>query len=66
MKFSTDRILTTHTGSLPRPPDLVAMLNSKELGESYDRNAYPGRIRRAVFGIVRQQVETGIDIIAKI
>jgi 5-methyltetrahydropteroyltriglutamate--homocysteine methyltransferase len=63
MKFSTDRILTTHTGSLPRPPDLVAMLNSKELGEPYDRNAYPGRIRRAVSGIVRQQVETGIDII---
>jgi 5-methyltetrahydropteroyltriglutamate--homocysteine methyltransferase len=63
MKFSTDRILTTHTGSLPRPPDLVATLNSKELGETYDRDAYRGRIRRAVLDIVRRQAETGIDII---
>ena len=36
MKTSTTRILTTHTGSLPRPPDLVALLNRKELGEAYD------------------------------
>ena len=43
MKRSTDRILTTHTGSLPRPADLVALLNAKELGEPYDRR----RSRRA-------------------
>ena len=35
MKRSDSRILTTHTGSLPRPPDLVALLNKKELGEPY-------------------------------
>ena len=63
MKFSVDRILTTHTGSLPRPSDLVALLNSKELGESYDREAFSGRIRRAISEIVRQQVDTGIDIV---
>jgi 5-methyltetrahydropteroyltriglutamate--homocysteine methyltransferase len=63
MKVSADRILTTHTGSLPRPSDLVALLNSKELGESYDREAFSGRIRRAVLEIVRQQADTGIDIV---
>jgi 5-methyltetrahydropteroyltriglutamate--homocysteine methyltransferase len=63
MKFNTERILTTHTGSLPRPAELVGLLNRKELGEHYNRGEYPGRIRRAISDIVRQQVETGIDII---
>src|SRR5262249_56178743 len=57
------RILTTHTGSLPRPADLVAQLNSKELGEPYDRNAFAERIRHAVFKIVRRQAATGIDVV---
>ena len=63
MKPSSYRILTTHTGSLPRPPDLVAALNSKELGENYDRGVLSARIRRAVSEIVRQQADTGIDVI---
>ncbi len=63
MKSSTDRILTTHTGSLPRPGDLVAMLNAKELGEPYDRTAFATRVKRAIDKIVRQQVQTGIDIV---
>jgi 5-methyltetrahydropteroyltriglutamate--homocysteine methyltransferase len=63
MKHSTGRILTTHTGSLPRPGDLVAMLNAKELGEPYDRAAFAVRVKRAIDEIVRQQAETGIDIV---
>jgi len=63
MKVSSHRILTTHTGSLPRPADLVAQLNSKELGEPYDRNAFAERIRHAVFKIVRRQALTGIDVV---
>jgi 5-methyltetrahydropteroyltriglutamate--homocysteine methyltransferase len=63
MKNSSTRILTTHTGSLPRPPDLVALLNRKELGETYDGAAYRERISRAIGDIVRQQADTGIDII---
>jgi 5-methyltetrahydropteroyltriglutamate--homocysteine methyltransferase len=63
MKHSTGRILTTHTGSLPRPGDLVAMLNAKELGEPYDRTAFAARVKRAIDEIVRQQALTGIDII---
>src|SRR5687768_4779523 len=57
------RIATTHTGSLPRPPDLVAMLNRKGLPEGYDRIAAARRVSRAVSEVVRQQVEVGIDII---
>jgi hypothetical protein len=63
MKFSADRILTTHTGSLPRPPDLVALLNSKELGESYDRAAFSHRVGRAILEIMRRQADAGIDIV---
>src|ERR1700682_2977807 len=63
MKVSSDRILTTHTGSLPRPADLVAALNSKELGEDYDPTVFRDRVRRAISDIVRQQADAGIDII---
>ena len=63
MKSSEHRILTTHTGSLPRPADLVAMLNARELGESYDETVLASRIRRAISEIVRRQIKTGLDII---
>jgi 5-methyltetrahydropteroyltriglutamate--homocysteine methyltransferase len=63
MKRSSSRILTTHTGSLPRPPDLVAALNAKELGENFDRAALQARVRRAIDEIVRQQADVGIDIV---
>ena len=63
MKRSDSRILTTHTGSLPRPPDLVALLNSKELGEAYDRGVFDARIARAIAEMVRQQADAGIDVV---
>src|ERR1041385_852188 len=63
MKRSTNRILTTHTGSLPRPADLVTLLNTKELGEDYDRAAYAARVRRAIHEIVAKQAATNIDVI---
>ena len=63
MKSSRNRILTTHTGSLPRPADLVAALNAKELGADFDRAALQDRIRRAIADIVRQQADVGIDIV---
>src|ERR1051326_5991738 len=63
MQRSTDRILTTHTGSLPRPADLVELLNDKEAGESYEKAAFDQRIRRAVAEIVKQQTDCGIDIV---
>lgn len=63
MKRSTDRILTTHTGSLPRPPDLVELIRASEAGELTDRAAFDDRVRAAVAEVVRQQVSTGIDVV---
>src|SRR5712671_687889 len=63
MQRSTSRILTTHTGSLPRPGDLVAMLNAKELGEPYDAKAFAARVERAISEVVQAQVDTGIDVV---
>jgi 5-methyltetrahydropteroyltriglutamate--homocysteine methyltransferase len=63
VKHSTERILTTHTGSLPRPPDLTAMLESMDAGSALDPAAFDGRVRRAVADIVRQQVDVGVDIV---
>src|SRR6476469_7989606 len=63
MQRSISRILTTHTGSLPRPSDLVAMLNAKELDEPYDKAQFASRVKRAIAEVLRQQVDTGIDVV---
>jgi 5-methyltetrahydropteroyltriglutamate--homocysteine methyltransferase len=64
MKRSTERFLTTHVGSLPRPPDLLAMIQAKEEGGAYDRAAFASRVASAVAEVVRRQAESGIDIMA--
>ncbi len=61
MQLSTDRILTTHVGSLPRPPDLLAFLEAKETGGEYDRQAFDARLTQAVREVVDRQVAAGID-----
>jgi 5-methyltetrahydropteroyltriglutamate--homocysteine methyltransferase len=63
MKRSTDRILTTHAGSLPMPPDLGEMLRAKEAGQPYDAQALQGRLASAVAEAVQKQAENGLDII---
>ena len=63
MKRSTERILTTHTGSLPRPPGLLEMLDALDAGTAPDPAAFAGRVRRAVADVVRQQVDAGVDIV---
>src|SRR5262249_20863188 len=63
MQRSTDRILTTHAGSLPRPPDLSEMLRAKEAGQPYDEQALQQRLASAVAEAVQKQAENGIDII---
>src|SRR4051794_7756456 len=63
MQRSRDRILTTHVGSLPRPPSLLDMMATKDAGKIFDRERYDTRLRAAVNEIVRKQVEVGIDII---
>jgi 5-methyltetrahydropteroyltriglutamate--homocysteine methyltransferase len=60
---STERILTTHTGSLPRPEDLVRTMFAKEEGVPVDPAALKARIRSAVAAFIEKQVEAGIDIV---
>jgi 5-methyltetrahydropteroyltriglutamate--homocysteine methyltransferase len=62
MKRSTDRILTTHTGSLPRPSDLIEMNRQRAAGEAVEEAAYAGRLAAAVAEVVRRQWATGLDV----
>jgi len=54
MTRSTARILTTHTGSLPRPADLTAMLEALDAGTPPDPAVFEARVRRAVADVVRR------------
>jgi 5-methyltetrahydropteroyltriglutamate--homocysteine methyltransferase len=63
MKRSTERFLTTHTGSLPRPDDLVRAMYAKEEGVPVDAAALAAKIRAAVADVVRKQIAAGIDIV---
>jgi 5-methyltetrahydropteroyltriglutamate--homocysteine methyltransferase len=63
MRRSTDRFLTTHTGSLPRPDDLVRMMYAREEGVPVERAALEQRVGQAVDEVVRKQVGAGIDIV---
>ena len=64
MKRSTDRILTTHVGSLIRPAALRAFLSAKEAGESFDHAAYAKCLKDTVAEVVRKQADIGIDVIS--
>jgi 5-methyltetrahydropteroyltriglutamate--homocysteine methyltransferase len=61
VQTSTDRILTTHVGSLPRPADLLAMLEAREAGRGFDPAAFDKRLAAAVGEVVAKQVACGID-----
>src|SRR5436309_2133529 len=63
MKRSTERFLTTHTGSLPRPADLIRMMFAREEGVPVDPAALAARVGSAVDEIVRRQVECGLDVV---
>src|SRR5499433_2190249 len=63
MKRSTERFLTTHTGSLPRPEDLIRVMYAKEEGVPVDPAALERRVASAVEEIVRKQADAGVDVI---
>ncbi|PYN05140.1 MAG: methionine synthase [Candidatus Rokuibacteriota bacterium] len=63
MKRSTERILTTHVGSLARPESLIPLLRSKERGQPYDQETFAKLVRDAVADVVRRQTEAGVDIV---
>jgi 5-methyltetrahydropteroyltriglutamate--homocysteine methyltransferase len=64
MKLSTDRILTTHVGSLPRPDDLFEMMLAKMDGKLVDQAIYAARIEKAVEDSVKQQIAAGLDVVS--
>ena len=63
MKRSTERILTTHVGSLARPDALMEILRSKDRGQPYDRETFARMVRESVADVARKQTEAGVDIV---
>jgi 5-methyltetrahydropteroyltriglutamate--homocysteine methyltransferase len=64
MRTSTDRILTTHTGSLPRPRSLIEMVLGREKGQIVAASAFEAETARAVDEVVARQVAAGVDIVS--
>jgi 5-methyltetrahydropteroyltriglutamate--homocysteine methyltransferase len=63
MMRSKERFLTTHTGSLPRPEDLIRMMYAKEEGVPVDHDALAGRVKSAVAEVVKAQIDAGVDLV---
>jgi 5-methyltetrahydropteroyltriglutamate--homocysteine methyltransferase len=64
MAGSSDRILTSHVGSLVRPDELLAFIEKQQDGKPYDAAAYEDCLRRSVADVVKKQVEAGVDIVS--
>lgn len=64
MKRSTDRILTTHAGSLIRPEKLRDFIRAKQAGKDYDEAGYAACLKESVAEVVHQQAEAGIDVVS--
>jgi 5-methyltetrahydropteroyltriglutamate--homocysteine methyltransferase len=64
MKLSTDRILTTHVGSLPRPQEVVDLLFAEDRGETYDAAKSDDILRRSVHAVAQLQSDAGIDVVS--
>ena len=62
MKRSTERILTTHTGSLVRPPQILQFARARQRGEPVDKDAFEATLKDAVHEVVARQVQAGIDV----
>jgi 5-methyltetrahydropteroyltriglutamate--homocysteine methyltransferase len=64
MKSSSDRIITTHAGSLPRPPELLKLIRAKAAGQSYDEKELTAEITRSVEALTKRQADLGLDVIS--
>ncbi len=62
MRASSDHILTSHAGSLPRPDDLIEANRAREAGETTDEDAFQETLQAAVSDVVGHQKELGIDV----
>src|SRR5205823_5819897 len=63
MQRSTERILTTHTGSLPRPPELLELLEGRDQRQARAQPDYEQRVSAAVRKAVQDQVRAGLDVV---
>ena len=63
MKRSTERILTTHAGSLVRTREIIEGMKARTLNKPYNDDQLAADIQRGITDVVRQQVEAGIDIV---
>src|SRR6185503_13345530 len=64
MKTSTDRVLTSHVGSIPRPENVRALLRTRLGGQAIDEAELAARAAEAVTEVVRRQAEVGLDIVS--
>jgi 5-methyltetrahydropteroyltriglutamate--homocysteine methyltransferase len=64
MRLSSDRILTTHVGSLPRPQEVVDLLFAQDRGDDYDTGRFDDAMRRAVQDAVTHQADAGVDVMS--
>jgi 5-methyltetrahydropteroyltriglutamate--homocysteine methyltransferase len=64
MQSSTDRIITTHVGSLPRPPELLKLVKAKLAGQAYDEKQLTAEIRASVEQCVKRQADIGLDVVS--
>ena len=64
MKTSTERILTTHVGSIPRPEGIRALLRARLDGQAIDEAELAARATEAVTDVVRRQAEVGLDVVS--
>jgi len=64
MKRSTERILTTHVGSLIRPGEIIEAMRARVNNQPYDRESFAESLRNGVSEVVRRQAEVGIDVVS--
>src|SRR5262245_26575787 len=64
MKRSTDRILSTHVGSLIRPPKLLEYIRARQSGQAYDEAGYDRCLTESVAEVVQQQADAGISVVS--
>lgn len=64
MKTSTDRLISTHVGSLPRPPELLKLIRAKLAGQPYDEKELAAEVKRAVEQNVKRQADIGLDVVS--
>jgi len=64
MKSSTDRIITTHAGSLPRPPELLKLIRAKAAGQPFDNEELAAEVSRSVETLTKRQADLGLDVIS--